>query len=122
MSKNKDVFSGLIESIKTAIGGAALALATKDAAEDGGKLSLNKVNEWAKTLNAIAGGLIIFYLIAIAALGVGVRHADKDAFDVVFSHMTAEEIADYQDRLSTGRSAPIQKDGESNKCTKASKK
>ena len=121
MSKNKDIFSDLIENIKSMIGGAALALATKDAAEEGRKLSLSNVNEWAKTLNAVAGGLIIAYVITIAALGLAVHYSDKHAFAVVFSHMTAEEIADYQDRLNTGRSVPLLKDSESIKCVDAGK-
>lgn len=118
---SKDMFSMMIDDLKTAVGGSAVALATKDAAKEGGKLSLSNVNRWAKTLNTIAGGVVIVYVITVIVAGFGIHYADKHAFAAVFSHMTAEEILDYQDRLISGRSAPLPKDNELSKCAAGGK-
>lgn len=65
----------VIDNIKAAFGGAALSLATKEAAEKGGSVTIIKVNKWAKTLNRIAGFFIFTYVLSIFMIGVGANYA-----------------------------------------------
>lgn len=100
-------FKALVDGISTAFGGAATALATKEASEHGGRISLEKVNQWSKALNQIAGYLIFAWLFIIFSFGIGMHYAEQEAFKMVYARMTPAEVTDYKDRLETGRIGPI---------------
>lgn len=114
--KAKTKTEAIMDNIKVAFGGAATALATKDAAENNAKISLERVNEWTKVLNEIAGYLIFAYILTMVGLGMGVHYAEGEAFKMVYARMTSAEVTDYKGRLETGRIGPIPVTGGRPKC------
>lgn len=113
MQENK---TGWIAEIKTAFGGAAAALASKEAAENNRPVTIEKINEWSKALNQVAGYIIFVWVVTVIVLGTAYHYAEEDAFQRVYTRMTAEEIADYKDRLETGRNGPLKQNIEADKC------
>lgn len=96
----------VIDYFRTALGGAATACATREAAENNHRLTLDKVNGWAKYLNFFAGCIIWAYFVVIGVFSSAMYWSIDIAYEGLFSRMTAEEVADYKDRVKENRIGP----------------
>lgn len=112
MQENK---TSWIAEIKTALGGAAAALASKEASENNRPVTIEKINEWSKALNQVAGYIIFVFFVTVMVLGTAYKYAEDDAYQRVYARMTAEEIADYKDRIETNRNGPLKQKIEADK-------
>lgn len=100
-------FEKIVADIKAAFGGAALALATKESAEGDNDLTLDRVNQWTKRLNYVAGYIVFIYVLGFGLLGYGIHITEQETFTTIYSRMTQAEISDYKDRIETGRIGPV---------------
>lgn len=88
------------------MGGAAVAIATREASENDHRLTIERVNGWAKELNFFAGWIIWAYFVVIFVFGSAMYWSIDIAYEGLFSRMTAEEVADYKDRVKENRIGP----------------
>lgn len=117
----------VIEYFKTALSGAAVAIATREAAENDHRLTVEKVNGWGKELNFIAGSIIWAYFVVVFVFGSAMYYSLDIAYDDVYKRMTAEEVAEFKDRIKENRIGPrpvesVEQEAEvKQKCEEASK-
>ena len=96
----------LMDYFRTALGGAATACATREAAENNHRLTLDRVNGWAKDLNFVAGWIIWAYFVVIVVFGSAMYYSLDIAYDDVYSRMTPAEVAEFKERVKENRIGP----------------
>jgi len=96
----------IYDYFKTALGGAAVAIATREARENDHRLTIERVNGWAKDLNFVAGWIIYGYAVVIFVFGSAMYYSLDIAYDDVYSRMTPSEVAEFKERVKENRIGP----------------